>query len=67
MTARIKLDLLPEQHLYLEHLIKELTYNFAWYQAEVDKNGKTERAERYWKEYRKCEDLLKEEFGIENL
>lgn len=67
MTARIKLDLLPEQHLYLEHLIKELTYNFAWYQAEIDKSGKTERAERYWKEYRKNETLLKEEFGISNL
>lgn len=67
MTARINLNLLPEQHLYLEHLIKELTYNFAWYQAEMDAKGKTERSERYWKEYRRIENLLKEEFGISNL
>lgn len=65
--ARIKLNLLPEQHIYLEHLIKEMTYYFAWYQAEMDSKGKTSRAERYWTEFRKYEDLLKDEFGIERL
>ena len=68
MTARINLNLLPEQHLYLEHLIKELAYNFAWYSEEASKeNGNSERKQRYWKEYRRIEDLLKEEFGIKNL
>ena len=67
MTARINLNLLPEQHLYLEHLIKELTYNFAWYQEEASKDNKGERTQKYWKEYRRIEDLLKKEFGISNL
>lgn len=65
--ARIELKLLPEQHIYLEHLIKEFSLYFAWYQAEMDKNGKNERSDRYWKEFRKYEDLLKSEFGIERL
>lgn len=67
MTARINLNLLPEQQLYLEHLIKELTYNFAWYQEESSKDSNSDRKQRYWKEYRRIENLLKEEFGISNL
>jgi len=67
MTARINLNLLPEQQLYLEHLIKELTYNFAWYQEESSKDSNSDRKQRYWKEYRRIEALLKDEFGISNL
>jgi hypothetical protein len=67
MTARINLNLLPEQQLYLEHLIKELTYNFAWYQEESSKDNTSDRKQRYWKEYRRIEALLKDEFGISNL
>jgi hypothetical protein len=67
MTARINLNLLPEQQLYLEHLIKELSYNFAWYQEASAKDRQSSTTERYWKAYRQAEDLLKSEFGIKNL
>lgn len=67
MTARINLNLLPEQKMYLEHLIKDLCYNFAWYQEEASKDNNSGRTQRYWKEYRRIEGLLKEEFGLENL
>lgn len=62
--ARIKLNLLPEQKRYLEHLIKEMTVCYSLYQSA---SQNTERAETWWKEYRKFEDLLKDEFGLENL
>lgn len=77
MTARINLNLLPEQHLYLEHLIKELVFSYANYEiyqtesrgadTESGKQKARERAERYWKDYRKTELLLDEEFGIKHL
>lgn len=64
MKARIDLNLLPEQKRYLEHLIKEMMVANSLYSSH---SPRTERAEKWWKEYRKFEDLLKEEFGLENL
>ena len=66
MTARINLNLLPEQKLYLEHLIKELVFTYSCYQ-DYQKEEKEDRAKKYWERYRKAENLLREEFGLENL
>lgn len=64
MTARINLNLLPEQKRYLEHLIKEMTVAYSLYSSHTTRS---EKGEKWWKEYRKFEDLLKTEFGLENL
>jgi hypothetical protein len=63
-NSRIKLDLLPEQKRYLEHLIKEMMVCYSLYQGA---SKGSERAQKWWDEYRKFEDLLKSEFGLENL
>lgn len=64
MKARIDLNLLPEQKRYLEHLIKEMMVSYSLYHSH---SPRTEKSEKWWKEYRQLEDLIKAEFGLENL